>query len=219
MKTPTAKTSGPFADPARAAEIALMDECEFGLTEFIELTGIGVSSYGIYRVSTAGVSIDPEAKLGDFSAVDQVEILRANRRLSLSFPCTPAEFMTFYDATRGTNGVSDFPLAKGFAEALRRHEGPSSEGAEPSVSSGRIVAAFKVRPAERENAKWWDLRLRNPRRYRLASARAARGVAKRPSRWYPVRVAGWLIDEKLIARDAVLRAMEKNFPDYDVDLL
>jgi hypothetical protein len=127
--------------------------------------------------------------------------------------------MTFYDATGGTNGVSDFPLAKGFAEELRRHEGPSSEGAEPSVSSGRIVAAFKVRPAERENAKWWDLRLRNPGRYRLASARAARGVAKRPSRWHPVRVAGWLIDEKLIARDAVLRAMEKNFPDYDVDLL
>ena len=44
MKTPTAKTSGPFADPAHAGEIALMDK--IGLSEFTELTGVGVGITG-----------------------------------------------------------------------------------------------------------------------------------------------------------------------------
>jgi hypothetical protein len=220
MKTRIDKACGPFATPARAKEIALIEDQNFGLPEFTELTGVGVPGSGIYQVRPSGISVGPPLeKLGDFTPAEQHQIHEAARALTLSFPCTPAEFMRWYDASRGTNGVSDFPLAKGFAEELRRHEGPSSGGAGPSVPSGEIVAAFKVLPADRENFKWWDLRLRNPGRYRLTSARALRGVAQRPSRWYPVLVAGWLIDEKRLARDAVLRAMRQKFPDSDLDLL
>src|SRR5271170_1606098 len=105
-------TSGPFADPARAREIALLDE--IGLPEFTELTGVGVGDYGIYRVSPTGISIRASESLADLTAVQQNAIHQAARFLTRSFPCAPAQLMTWYDATRGEEGISDFPLARGF---------------------------------------------------------------------------------------------------------
>ena len=216
----------PFATPERAAEIALMDE--FGLAEFTELTGVGVGAHGIYRVSRKGVSLPASKNLSELTAAQQNAIHHATRLLTIRFPCAPADFMRWYDATRGKappdapktrQGISDFPLAKGFAEELRRHEEPSSDSTAPLVPSGEIVAAFKVLPADRENAEWWNLRLRNPGRYRLTSARAVRGAAQRPSYWHPVRVAAWLVEEELLTREVVIRAMQKSFPNHDADFL
>jgi len=201
---------------------------EFGLPEFTELTGVGVGKFSIYLLSATGISLPVAEQLADFAPRQQHEIHQAVRNVALAFPCEPAKFLEWYDATRGNapegtpkgkQGVSDFPLAYGFIEELRRHEEPSSHSADPSVSSGEIVSAFRVRGDERENAKWWDLRLRNPGRYRLTRARALRGVARRPSRWHPVLVAGWLIDQKFLTHDVVQRAMARSFPDYDVGTL
>ena len=216
------------ATPARATEIALMEE--FGLPEFTELTGIGIGDYGIYSVSPAGVSLRASDGLASATAIEQQKINEAARRLSLNFSCAPATFMAWYDATRGVSnaravggraklGVSDFPLATGFAEALNQYEGAASNGLGPSVPSRDIVAAFKVKPGAKPNFDWWDRRLRNPARYGLAKARAARGGAKRPSRWYPTAVAAWLIDQGHLERTAAVHATRYHFSSYDVDLL
>jgi hypothetical protein len=137
-----------LADPARAGEIALMEE--FGLAEFTELTGIGVSSYGIYRVSAEGVSIDPEHKLGDFSAAEQLQIQRATLRLGLRFPCAPVLFLTWYEATCGEphegGRQSDFPLAEGFVEALQKADGLATAVRKNAVTSPKIIASFRVKP-------------------------------------------------------------------------
>ncbi|MBL0290903.1 MAG: hypothetical protein IPQ15_09600 [Betaproteobacteria bacterium] len=113
-------------------------------------------------------------------------------------------------------GVSDFPLAKGFAEQVRRR-GDLAGRAGLSVASPEIVAAFQIKGAE--NVGWWDRRLRNPGRYGLKIARAALGAAKLPSRWYPEVVAAWLIEEGHMERDDVVRAMKRSFPEIDTDLL
>jgi hypothetical protein len=217
------QVNGPFATRARAAEIALMDLID--LPEFVELTGVGVGDYSIYRVDREGISLRANEHLADLAVAEQNAVLQATRRLTLVFPCAPSIFMKWYDATRGEAnegepvGISDFPLAKGFAEELRRFEGSAQHSAGPSVPSGDIVAAFRVETDKRANAKWWDYRLRDPVKYRLAEARALAGSAQRPSRWYPTLVAGWLLDREHLDRDAVLRAMRQNFPGYDVDLL
>jgi hypothetical protein len=63
MKTPVEPSHCPFATRARAAEIALRENAlqeKFGLIEFTELTGVGHSDYGIYRIDPKGVSLRAE---------------------------------------------------------------------------------------------------------------------------------------------------------------
>src|SRR5688572_24000881 len=102
----------------RANQIAAMKN--FGLQEFIELTGIRASAYGIYRLSREGVSVGVSSnqELEGTSAEDQVKTLAAEKVLSLSFPCTQDSFLEWYESTRGTNGISDFTLAPGYLKAL-----------------------------------------------------------------------------------------------------
>src|SRR5947207_12750643 len=92
---------GPSADRTRAAEIAGMDE--FGLLEFIELTGVCAGNFGNHRISTAGVSFllaeaVNEVDLSNWTADEQTALLLANRLPMLTFPCTPDDFMSWYDA-------------------------------------------------------------------------------------------------------------------------
>ena len=132
MKAPVEPSHCPFATRARAAEIALRENAlqeKFGLIEFTELTGVGHSDYGIYRIDPKGVSLRASNKLDGWPADQQNAINQVALRAALEFPCTPVAFMAWYDATRGAEGASDFPLADGFAEELPRHEEPVSQSA------------------------------------------------------------------------------------------
>ena len=139
MITPMDETPGPSATPRRAAEIAAMEQ--FGLLEFIELTGIGAGDFGAYRVNPSGVSLVladdvKDADLGRYTRDQQGAILAAKAAPRLTFPCTPAAFMTWYDSTRGMGsgekrGVGEFPLVEAFEREVRRREGASAdEGAQ-----------------------------------------------------------------------------------------
>jgi hypothetical protein len=152
------EVNGPFATRARAGEIALMEE--FGLPEFIELRGVGVGDYSIYRVASGGISLRANECLADLSAAQQSAIFQAARSLTLGFPCKPAIFMKWYDATRGETkagtqrppnelGVSGLSISEGIAEELRRYAGSALQSAEPAVPSGDIVAAFRVETDKR----------------------------------------------------------------------
>jgi hypothetical protein len=230
MKTPKARTSGPFADPARAAEIASMDA--FGLLEFTELTGIGAGDYGNYRISTSGVSLllaadFKELDLSNWSTEEQLIIQRAAQAPALIFPCSPEAFMSWYDATRGEDnagnrGASDFPLAEAFEKGMRRREGASSDRSRFSCPSNDIIAAFAVKPEPEANANWWRARLSDPRKYggpSFVGARASKGDPRNPSRWYPDVVAGWLIEARHLSLDAAIQSMKRSFPEVDSTLL
>jgi hypothetical protein len=194
----------------------------FGLREFIELTGIS-GRYGIYRIDRRGVTVrtqDDEADLAAEPAAQVVALLAAEEHLSLVFPCSPEDFVKWYDATRGgTNGVSDLPLAPGFLKALADEGKMQLDRLGPITPSSKIAAAFKVKLVDEENLKWWENRLRSAKKYGLVSARASPGRASQQSHWSPVMVAAWLIEKEHLTRDAVLRAMQKHFPDCDTDLL
>jgi hypothetical protein len=198
---------------------------QFGLREFIELTGIGSGQYGIYRISRDGVNVGDPDQSHQLAPKDELNILRAEDALRLDFPCSVEQFMEWYDATRGVQGEngeiadSDFPLASGFLKELIGTSESARTRLGPSVPSGKIVAAFKVKVVDSENRKWWDDRLRAVKKYGLKDARAALGGAKRPSQWYPLLVAAWLIEKKYLPPAIVLRAVEKHFPDVNTTLL
>ena len=207
-----------LATPERAAEIAGMKE--FGLAEFIELTGIGLGRHGIYRISREGVTVrDADDRAELLAPSDQLRTLRAEEKLELRFPCEPVRFQEWYDATRGENRVSDIPLAPGFLKALVRHGEASTSHLGPPCPSSKIVAAFKVKPNAADNKKWWDDRMRGAKRYGLLQARASIGRAKQQSRWHPVLVAAWLLEKKPQMRARVLREMEQHFPGVDTAYL
>jgi hypothetical protein len=213
-----------LATPERAAEIAAMDE--FSLMEFIELTGVGAGDFGIYRIDRDGVTVavvrDIELNhTSQWPAEQQLAVLRAERLLSLVFPCTPDAFMVWYDATRGRaspghKGQSDFPLASGFEREIRSRKRISSTAGRLSASSHEIADAFSVKASKQENKQWWDRRLRDPKKYGgagLLHARAERGTPKAPSRWYPDVVAAWLIEAKHMAGQDVGVAVRRAFPN------
>jgi hypothetical protein len=216
MKIPS-PVSGPLADPARAVELATRDELE--LPEFTELTGVGAGKWGVYDINEHGVTIEPYTRLEDLPPDEQVHAQRLKREYSLTFPCTPEAFMTWFDATRATNGISDFALAPTFQTAVRRGAVASSAPTRRSYPSGDIVKAFACKPVPADNKHWWDQRLRDPRKYDLEDARALEGKAKRPSRWYPDVVGGWLVEKQHMSRDAVVGAVERHFPDVDANLI
>lgn len=213
-RVPDAAPPG-LASPERAGEIARMKA--FGLREFIELTGIH-GKYGIYLVDRHGVAIDKvEAEAADAAAA--VVLLAAEDHLNLKFPCSPEQFQDWFDATKGTNGVSDFPLAPGFLRALVEGNEAQRSRLGMAKPSSDIVLAFKVRKDHQDNRAWWDNRMRNPGKYGLESARASPGRAKKPSYWYPVEVAAWLIDKNHLTRASVMQALQQHFPDSDPSFL
>jgi hypothetical protein len=207
----------PFASPDRAAAIAGMKD--FGLREFIELTGVGAGRYGIYEITEDGLTVRDHGDATQFTAQNQVALLKAEDTLTLKFPCSPEQFQEWYDATRGENGTSDFPLAAGFLTALLNAGQAARAHLGAPRPSADIIAAFKVKPGDAENKKWWDDRMRGAKKYELLDARASHGRAKQQSQWYPTAVAGWLIDKKHLSKPIVRRAMEKHFPDADTNFL
>jgi hypothetical protein len=214
-----------LADGARAAEIALMEK--IGLPEFGELTGKGIGIHGIYRVDQAGVSLRVSDGLATLTDVQQQMVNQAARRLTLRFTCTPAQFMAWYDATRGEKdplgkgkpGVSDFPLAAGFVEALEQNSPSNATAIRDSVVSGRIVDAFRMSADDAENRKWWKERMGHAGRYKLDDARVSRGRADNPSRWDPLQIAIWLEGKGHLPPEKVRRAFEAHFPKLDSTLL
>jgi len=205
--------------PERATAIAHMKE--FGLPEFIELTGINAGDYGVYRIAGSGVTLRFSAAETDpdLPPNAKVSLAALEKRLSLQFPCTPEQFYDWHEATRSTNGVSDFTLAEGFLETLLATGTLSPAHLGKVRSSAQIIAAFRMDPDDHKNQQWWDARMRNAKRYGLKDARASTGRAKLQSQWNPTLVAAWLIDNGHLDRTAVLRAMQKHFPDVETDLL
>lgn len=130
-------------------------------------------------------------------------------------------------AKRGSLGCC--VCRKGDAErvlAMYVDEEPTSDGlydSVPSVPSNAIIEAFKVFPDARKNSDWWDQRLRDPGKFRLLTARVAKGTrgGSRKSMWNPAHVAAWLIHNKKMERDRTVTALRRAFPELEdlADLL
>jgi len=216
MNNRTEDASGPLTTPERATEITTLEQ--IGLLEFAELTGVGAGRFGPYRVDESGVNVD-HVPLAELPPRDQISVQRAKRAHTLSFPCSPEAFMAWYEATCGTNGISDFSLAPAFKKEMRSRTGAGTMPSRYSCPSQEIAKAFAVKTNANDNRNWWGLRLRDPGKYGLSHARAHKGKAKMPSRWYPDVVAGWLIDKERMTRDDAVKAVETNFPNVDADLI
>lgn len=223
-------SDGAIADPRRAREIAAMDE--LSIDEFRELTGIGISRYGIYSIDSQGVSVGTVKDMAELTARQQHKLSLARKALSLSFPCTPARFVEWFIATQGkpdtvgaeriARAPSDFPLAKGFLAEFDRLNSAGKRDTRHAVPKQDIIAAFPVKPSPDENAKWWAIRLRDVDNYGLAECRARKGQRGRgdnPSYWYSQSIAAWLIDKGHMKKRDVISAMEANFPTEDLELL
>ena len=222
----------PFADLTRAAEIALMDE--FGLEEFTELTGVGAGVCSIFRVAPTGIWIWATENLAKLTPTEQIVTHRLAKVLTLGFPCTPAQFLKWYGEVHNNglawaaephpampieSGWRGIPIAEGFTEALNLQEGVPTPVLSDSVPSQMIVEAFRVKSDPAENAKWWDDRMRHAVRYKMRDARASRGRAGVPARWYPLQIAAWLIDKSHSSPERVRRAIEAHFPKVDSTLV
>lgn len=223
-------SDGPIADFRRAREIAAMDE--LSIHEFRELTGIGISHYGIYHIDSQGVSVGTVTDMAELSGRQQHELSVARKALSLNFPCTPARFVEWFIATQGepdTVGAgriartpSDFPLANGFLEEIDRLKSVGTRDTSRAVPKQNIIAAFPVEPSPNENAHWWNKRLRDVENYGLTKCRAIKGRRGRggdPSYWYPLSIAGWLIAKGYMKERDVISAMEAHFPSENPEWL
>ena len=205
--------------PDRAREIARLTE--FSLGEFIELTGVPAGEYGIYQIGRDRITltVTGDAALRGVAATDQPALLVAEKQLTLDFPCTPARFQDWYNATCGINGVSDFPVAPAFLKELAATHEEARAQLGKVRSSTEIIDVFKVKGNDGENKKWWKDRMRSAKKYGLTDARASSGRAKRESFWYPTVVASWLIEKSHLSRPTVLQALKRNFPDADTSYL
>lgn len=127
-----AETSGPFANPLRAVEIALTDK--FGLAEFTELTGVGAGDFSSYRVGETGISLRVTMALAGFTEVQQDAIHKAARHLTLELRGMPQEDRC--DATLQRNGLEYAP-AQAMPEGLpaQREDGASCR----QIPIGRVV--------------------------------------------------------------------------------
>ncbi len=82
-----------------------------------------------------------------------------------------------------------------------------------SVPSADIVEAFRIKDDDRENAAWWDQRMRDAKRYGLLDARTAKGRLQVPSYWRPDLVAIWLIDKGHLSTKTAKHIVLRHFPD------
>jgi hypothetical protein len=172
----------------------------------------------------AGDKEDDEAKaciaarIGEGVRVGEVGEEVWERRLRDYHPLTG---MTLASSPSNTGDTAFPPLEQALfaisqVEAIEQHDfWTQTKGLEvaarESVTSGDIIAAFLV--TEKGNAEWWSTRMRAAKRFGLQSSRAAVGASSRPSRWYPDRVAGWLIDKGHMPTERVVSAMRAKFPN------
>ena len=52
---------------------------ELTLNEFRELTGVGITTYGIYHISEAGISVAGSVEMTDLNVRQQHELSRARK--------------------------------------------------------------------------------------------------------------------------------------------
>ncbi len=204
----------------RASEIAGMER--FGVLEFLELTGIELGSYGIYKVDNDGVRLALSVDDLTFTGHERIDLRKACDKLrNLDFPCSPEEFCDWYETTLGENRVSDFPLATGFLTALGRRLPPRATSGIAPVPSTKIMEAFQVKPGTVRNRLWWSERMRSAKKYGLLNARASQGGRGRgkPSYWHSIVIAVWLIEKNHLTKDKVIHAVSSHFPECDTDYL
>jgi len=100
---------------------------------------------------------------------------------------------------------------------------PQEELRKRAVTADEIIRAFRVKVDAQQNRTWWTERFTNPTRYKkILSARVQKGHASRggqhfPSWWDPFLIASWLIAERHMPRDRVVRTLQQSFPDFAVN--
>lgn len=100
---------------------------------------------------------------------------------------------------------------------------PVEELRKRAVTADDIIHAFRVKPDSHQNYKWWTERFTNPNRYKkILTARVQKGKASRggqhfPSWWNPFPIASWLIAERHMPRDRVVRILQQSFPEFAVN--
>ncbi len=105
-----------------------------------------------------------------------------------------------------------FALPKLLSEALELVDAASTgTPTEKPVSSSRIIRHFVVELDEQRNREWWNVRMREAKRYGLVEARALRGQGKAASMWYPLRISRWLTDKGHMEESKVESICRKNF--------
>lgn len=144
------------------------------------------------------------------------------------YPAGPAR-LTTQTAPRGTAVATEAPTpdrtsaspadspepAEPVAEDL-----PEAELRKCSVTADQIIHAFRVKADPQQNQTWWTERLTNTTRYKkILAARVQKGKASRggqhfPSWWNPFLIASWLIAERHMPRDRVVRILQQSFPDF-----
>ena len=137
----------------------------------------------------------------------QREITQIESRNWTDFTDRREQLAQLQDA-RGRLAKAERDLAN-FEQSMGSHG--RGAGSTP-VSAATIKARFVV-PNVTHNGRWWDQRMRDAKRYGLAGSRASKGTGKRPSLWYPHRVAGWLVDKQHMTEKQVAAILRRNFPD------
>jgi hypothetical protein len=218
------------AGPERAAEIAKMEE--FGLPEFLELTGItlklarnqgpqadNLGTYGPYTICEGGVALPGPDELEFQLIKSRQELMAAYREsMHLTFPCAPQDFADWHVGTRPASGVGDFPINDAFFHTLKMGAPRGSVAGDTPVNSAAIIEAFAVKPDPSENRQWWTSRLRSAKKCEgLLDARVSVGAAKRPSTWNPRLVGAWLIEKRYLTKALVDAAVKKHFPGCDFE--
>lgn len=100
---------------------------------------------------------------------------------------------------------------------------PVEELRKRAVTADDIIHAFRVKPDSHQNYKWWTERFTNPNRYKkILTARVQKGKASRggqhfPSWWNPFLIASWLIAERHMPRDRVVRILQQSFAEFAVN--
>lgn len=84
----------------------------------------------------------------------------------------------------------------------------------PPASSSAIIKAFRVKEKESENSEWWDVRLRDAKRYQLLDARISKGRLKTPSYWRPDLIAFWLVEKNHLSSKTVKHIVLLHFPEW-----
>jgi hypothetical protein len=88
------------------------------------------------------------------------------------------------------------------------------------VPSDEIIDAFQLELNRVANAKWWQERMGNTRRYKkLAAAFVQKGLPSRgdqryPSWWRPDLIASWLIQSRHMPSYKALPILRKRFPQW-----
>lgn len=100
---------------------------------------------------------------------------------------------------------------------------PEHELRKRGVTADEIIDAFRVKFELPKNREWWNERFTNASRYKkILNARVQKGKASRgdqhfPSWWDPFLIASWLISERHMHRDRVVRILQQSFPDFAIN--